>query len=441
MFRLRLSIAAALVLTLNSLPSSAAMTDDLSAASRMQWWTDARFGMFIHWGIYSVPAHAEWYMNEGHIPRDRYAEYAKQFDPTNFNADQWAKIARAAGVKYLVITSKHHDGFCMFNTKATTYNVVDATPWRTDPLKLLSAACERQGIKFCVYYSIMDWHSPDQEAAHPDPEHPTYNPTSFVPGQKEAYIEYMKTELEELITQYHPAVLWFDGQWMNGWTDQDGQELYRYLRALDPKVIINNRIKGAGDYETPEQRIPPDGLPGHDWETCMTINNSWGYNAGDEHWKSPETLLHNLIDIASKGGNYLLNVGPTSSGVIPQPEVERLLQMGEWLKVNGQAIYGSSASPFKEQLPWGRCTKKATAYGTKLYLHVWDWPKDGKLVVPGLKNKIAKAYFLKPNWIGWHQRLKTSNDSAGATISVPTDAPNKISTTVVLEIKGALDVE
>jgi len=441
LIRSRLPITAAMLLTLSCLPSFAATTNDLSTAFRMKWWTDARFGMFIHWGIYSVPAHAEWYMNNGHVPRDRYAEYAKEFDPTNFNADQWVMIAKAAGMKYLVITSKHHDGFCMFNTKATTYNVVDATPWHTDPLKLLSAACRRQGIKFCVYYSIMDWHSPDQEAANPDPDHPTYNPTSFVPGKKEAYIEYMKTELKELITQYHPGVLWFDGEWMKGWTDQDGQELYNYLRALDPTLIINNRVKGAGDYETPEQKIPPNGLPGHDWETCMTINGSWGYNATDQRWKSTETLLHNLIDIASKGGNYLLNVGPTSTGIIPQPEVERLLQMGQWLKVNGQAIYGTSASPFTQQLPWGRCTQRATKSGTTLYLHVWDWPQDGKLVVPGLKNKIVKAYLLQPNRFGFHGQLDAVSDASGVTVAVPKIAPDRISSTVVLEIKGAPEID
>jgi alpha-L-fucosidase len=409
--------------------------------SRMDWWRDARFGMFIHWGIYSVPAHAEWFMNNGHVPRDQYAKYAAQFDPVKFDADRWARIAAAGGVKYLVITSKHHDGFCMFNTKATDYNVVDDTPWHKDPLKALSEACRRHGIRFCVYYSIMDWHSPDQQAADPDPEHPTYNPTSFVPGKKEAYIQYMKTELQELITQYHPAVLWFDGEWMKGWTDQDGRDLYRYLRSLDPELIINNRVKGAGDYETPEQRIPPNGLPGHDWETCMTINNNWGYDADDKNFKSAKTLLHNLIDIASKGGNYLLNVGPDSTGTIPQPEVERLRQMGDWLKINGKAIYGTTASPFEHQLSWGRCTKRITAKGTTLYLHVFDWPKDGKLVVPGLKNKIRKAYLLQSNAFGWHKHLPVSNQADGVTLSVPATAPDKISSTIVLKIKGALDIQ
>lgn len=400
----------------------------------MEWWREARFGMFIHWGIYSLPAHGEWYMNDG-IPRDKYAEYAAQFNPTNFNADEWAKIAKAAGMKYLVITSKHHDGFCMFNTHATSYNVVQATPWHKDPLKLLSAACRRNGIRFCVYYSIMDWHSPDQEAANPDPRHPTYNPTSFIPGKKEAYTQYMKTELKELIAQYHPAVLWFDGGWMKGWTDAHGKDLYLYLRSLDPALIINNRVVGAGDYETPEQQIPANGLPGHDWETCMTINDNWGYNGADENWKSAETLLRNLIDIASKGGNYLLNVGPTSTGIIPQPEVDRLAQMGEWLKVNGQAIYDTTGSPFAKQLPWGRCTTKISGGSTTLYLHVFDWPADGKLLVPGLKNKINSARLLADG-----KKLAVENGDDGVAISVPMTAPDEISSTIVLKFKGAPEV-
>jgi alpha-L-fucosidase len=418
---------------------------------RMAWWRNARFGMFIHWGIYAVPAQGEWYMNNAHVPRDTYAQYATQFNPTNFDAEQWAKIAKAAGIKYLVITSKHHDGFCMFDTKATDYNVVDATPWHKDPLKALSEACRKNGIQFCVYYSIMDWHNPHQA--------PAYNPTSFVPGDKEAYIQYMKTELGELVTQYHPGVLWFDGQWMNGWTEQDGQEIYRYLRELEPDIIVNDRVKGAGDYGTPEQYIPPTGLPGQDWESCMTINGSWGYNESDHNFKSTEALLRNLIDIASKGGNYLLNVGPDSTGIIPEPEVERLREMGTWMKVNGEAIYGTTASPISSEYgtatmqkdgygqarpassEWDwRCTKKVTPDGVTLYLEIFNWPKDGKFLVPGLQNKITNAYLLEHNFYGGHKHLETANSDNGAIISVPAVAPDKIASVVVLKVKGALDI-
>ncbi|MDE3066640.1 MAG: alpha-L-fucosidase [Verrucomicrobiota bacterium] len=417
--------------------------------ARMAWWRQARFGMFIHWGLYSEAAGywqgqptrgaGEWIMNDMRIPRSQYATLASHFDPVKFNADDWVRTAKAAGMKYLVITSKHHDGFCMFHTRATPYNVVDGTPWRKDPLLALSKACRRQGVKFCVYYSIMDWHSPDQEPADPDPAHPTYNPTRFVPGKKRDYIRYMKTELKELITQYHPAVLWFDGQWMNGWTDEDGRALYRYLRSLDPALIVNNRVKGAGDYETPEQHIPPQGLPGHDWETCMTMNDTWGYKKEDHHWKSTQTLIRNLVDIASKGGNYLLNVGPTGEGLIPEASVERLREIGKWLKVNGSAIYGTTASPFTRQLPWGRCTMKVSGDATTLYLHVFEWPPDGRLLVPGLmnmKSKITSAYLLADPL----HALGTETTADGTVVSVPASAPDKISSTVVLKFKGASEI-
>ena len=414
--------------------------------ARMAWWREARFGMFIHWGLYSQAAGywegkptggaGEWIMNDMQIPRAQYATLASQFDPVKFNADQWVQTAKAAGMRYLVITSKHHDGFCIFNTKATGYNVVDATPWHKDPLLELSQACRRHGVKFCVYHSIMDWHSPDQLPARPDPEHPEYNPTSFAPGKKEAYVQYLRSELKELITQYHPAVLWFDGQWINGWSDADGRSLYGYLRGLDPALIINDRVKGAGDYETPEQYIPLNGLPSHDWETCMTMNDTWGYKRDDNNWKSTETLIRNIVDIASKGGNYLLNVGPTGEGLIPDASVERLKEIGQWMKVNGVAIYDTTASPFARQLPWGRCTTKTHGNKTTLYLHVFNWPADGRLIVPGLHNKISTAYLLASN-----ERLAVQNSEEGVIVSLPAASPDKISSTVVLKFTRAPDIE
>jgi alpha-L-fucosidase len=395
--------------------------------ARMKWWRDARFGMFIHWGIYAVPADGEWYMTNAKVPIPTYEKYAAQFDPVKFDADKIAAVAQAAGQKYLVITSKHHDGFCMFKTATTKYNVVDATPWHTDPLAALSAACAKHDVKFCCYYSIMDWHSPDQIGAKPDGDHPTYNPTSFrSPETKAAYITYMKTQLKELITGYHPAVIWFDGEWMKGWTVDDGKDLVAYLYALDPKLILNDRTSGGGDYGTPEQKIPANGLA-TDWETCMTINGSWGFRAKDTGFKSTKTLLHNLIDIASKGGNYLLNVGPTPEGEIPQPEIDRLTEMGQWLKVNGDAIYGTKASPFKQQLPWGRATQK----GNKLYLCMFDWPADGKLTVP-LAGGVTKAYLLADP----SKSMKTSAVSAGLEIAVP-DEPPDFAGVIVVECANA----
>lgn len=423
----------ALIIAICLLPFPAERTFAQAATHRdsvlMKWWADAHFGMFIHWGIYSVPAHAEWYMNDGHIPKAEYEQYAREFDPAGFNAERWVEIARDAGMKYLVITSKHHDGFCMFDTRATKYNVVRDTPWHEDPLKALSDACRKYGVHFGVYYSIMDWHSSYQVAAEPNKEHPTYNPTHFKRGDKGKYIEYMKTQLKELVTQYHPQVLWFDGEWMDGWTDNDGREIYRYLKRLNPNIIVNNRVNGAGDYETPEQTIPANGIPGRYWETCMTINNSWGYNASDHDFKPAKRLVRDLIDIVSKGGNYLLNVGPTAQGVIPRPEVDRLDTMGAWLKVNGDAIYGTTASPFTIQLPWGRCTQKPG----KLFLEVFNWPADGRLFVPGVYNKPVRAFILSDEN---RSPLKVEKEGVGIDIGVPSKAPDAISTVLELDFSG-----
>jgi len=393
-------------------------------AARMQWWRDARFGMFIHWGIYAVPADGEWYMTNHRVPIAQYEKYAARFNPVKFDAEQWARIAHDAGMKYLVITSKHHDGFCMFKTATTPYNVVDATPWHQDPLAKLSAACKRQGVKFCCYYSIMDWHTPLQTAAKADPKSPVYNPTRFsTPQQKADYVAYMKAQLKDLITQYHPGVIWFDGGWI-GWNGEDGKDVVAYLHKLDPQLIINDRANGAGDYGTPEQTIPTSGQS-RDWETCMTINDNWGYSAHDHNFKPASLLLHNLMDIASKGGNYLLNVGPTDEGLIPQPEVDRLKEMGDWLKINGEALYGTTAGPFKRPPAWGRATQKPG----KLYLTVFDWPKDGSLSV-AVSGRVTKAYLLsRPD-----EALQVQSDAGGLRVAVPRKKPDPIANVVVLEM-------
>ena len=300
---------------------------------RMKWWKDARFGLFIHWGIYSVPAgvwksdtnHAEWIRNTAKIPIHEYEKFVQQFDPLKFNAEAWVKLAKASGMKYIVITSKHHDGFCMFDTKQTDFDIM-STPFHRDVMKELAAACKKEGIQLCFYYSIMDWHHPDYL-----PRRTWETDRSTDGANMENYITYMKKELKELLTNYGKiGVLWFDGEWENTWTHERGRDLYQYVRSLQPDIIINNRVdvgregmegltkEGGfvGDFGTPEQEIPNTGIPGKDWESCMTMNNNWGYNSHDNHWKSPEDLVRKLIDIASKGGNFLLNVGPTAEGCI-----------------------------------------------------------------------------------------------------------------------------
>ena len=414
--------------------------------ARMKWWREAKFGMFIHWGVYSVPAGVydgkpingigEWIMNKGKIPVARYAEYAKEFNPVKFDADRWVQIAKDAGMKYIVITSKHHDGFAMFHSKASPFNIYDATPFKRDPLKELAAACEKQGIKLGFYYSqAQDWHHPGGAAAggHWD--------KAAQDGDMTKYIQEIAVpQIREILTNYgHVAVLWFDTP--IGMT-KERAEMILPLLSLQPGIIWNNRLGGGykGDTETPEQHIPPQGYKDRDWETCMTMNGTWGFKKDDHKWKSEETLLHNLIDIASKGGNYLLNVGPTSEGEIPEPSVERLSAIGKWMKVNGESIYGTTATPFTQPLAWGRCTKKVDEKGTTLYLHVFDWPKDGRLTLPAIKGLDKVAYLLADAERKPLTKLSDGSTRGGMVILLPEKAPDPISSTVVLRVNGPLDI-
>ena len=416
---------------------------------RMKWWKEARFGLFIHWGLYSVPAgewkgetnHAEWIRTTAHIPISEYEKFVQQFDPVKFNAEEWVKLAKQAGMKYIVITSKHHDGFCMFDTKQTDFSIM-STPFHRDVMKELAAACKKEGIQLCFYHSIMDWHHPDYL---PRRDWEKDRPTTGANFSN--YISYMKNELRELTSNYGKiGVLWFDGEWENTWTHEKGKDLYQYVRSLQPSILINNRVdvgregmqgltkegEFVGDFGTPEQEIPATGMPGVDWESCMTMNNNWGYNSHDNNWKSSEDLVRKLIDIASKGGNFLLNIGPTSEGVFPDPAIDRLRHIGSWMSVNHESIYGTQASPFKK-LAWGRCTKKVITGGTRLYLHVFDWPPDGKLNVPGLGSQVTNCFALSGN-----RKLNGERNGSDYVINVSNVTPQEYATVIVVDIKGKL---
>ena len=433
---------------------------DTSRDNRMKWWREARFGMFIHWGVYAVPAGTyhgqrinrigEWIMNRGKIPVAEYHEFAKEFNPVKYDPEAWVKMAKDAGMKYIVITAKHHDGFALFDSKASTWDVVDATPYGKDLLKPLAEACRRNGIKLGFYYShAQDWNNPGGAAARKPASEGWANPDSakidayteansghWDPAQTtktmSQYIDDVAVpQVKEILTNYGDvAVLWWDTP--TGMTDEYAAKLNALL-PLQPMIITNDRLKRPnypGDYKTPEQKIPTlSELDGKDWETCMTMNETWGYKSYANNWKSAETLIRNLIDIASKGGNYLLNVGPKADGTFPQESVDLLKSIGAWMKVNSEAIYDTKASPLAP-LAWGRCTRKEGKNSTTLYLSVFNWPDNGQLTVPGVKNKIISAKLLATN-----AALKTDQNDEGAVIMVPAKALDPIATVIKLEVK------
>lgn len=405
-----------------------------SKPDRMDWWKEAKFGLFIHWGVYSVPAGVyngkdiegigEWIMNRGKIPMAIYQQYPKDFNPVKYNPEEWVLMAKDAGMKYIVITSKHHDGFALFDSKVTKWDIVDATPYGKDLLKPLVEACRKHGIKIGFYYSqAQDWNHPGGAASggHWD---------KAQDGSMDEYLDKIAVpQVKEILSAYNPDILWWDTP--NDMTKERAEKFLPII-AKYPNLITNNRLGGGyiGDTETPEQVVPATGFPGRNWEACMTMNDTWGYKSKDNNWKSTKEIIQTLVEIVSKGGNYLLNVGPTSEGLIPQPSIERLAEVGKWMKINGEAIYGTTASPF-HYLKWGKCTQK----GNKLFLHVFDWPVDGKLSVP-LQNKITKAYLLSNPG----KTLSVKYNKTSSIISLSGVAPDKIASVVVVELNGAPEV-
>lgn len=428
---------------------------------RMAWWREARFGMFIHWGLYSIPAGTwkgrevpgigEWIMNTASIPAADYKALAAQFNPTAFSAHDIVSLAKSAGMKYIVITSKHHDGFAMFHSQVDPFNIYDATPFHRDPIGELAEECRKQGIKLGFYYSQdQDWTAPGGAAYKTDHHDlPTHH---WDPAQDGNFAEYLHKkaipQLKELMNDYgeFPAVIWFDTP-----TDDMTPELAGEIVAVlnqHPKLIWNNRLGGGykGDTETPEQYIPAQGYPGRDWEACMTINQTWGYKSHDLDFKSTRTLLQNLIDIASKGGNYLLNIGPDSMGNVPPAEVERLRQVGQWLTVNGEAIYGTRATLFGDEAGSFSATEKdkdgkpkfipkwdwrSTTGNHRIFIELFTWPA-GEFHLDRVPREVTGAYLLADKT---RHPLKLTKAGSGITVALPSQPLDPIATVLVLTTK------
>ncbi|HWQ53590.1 MAG TPA: alpha-L-fucosidase [Bryobacteraceae bacterium] len=411
----------------------------LPEAQRTRWFQEAKFGMFLHWGPYSVIGRHEWARHRFQIPQEQYDTYARRFNPERFNPDAWVDLAANAGAKYMVITSKHHDGFDIWRSKVGDYDM-EITPYKGDPLKMLAEASKRKGMRLGFYHSIMDWHHPDYR--------PLRDWESDKPkegGNLNRYIDYMKAQLQELLTGYGDvAMIWFDGEWEHSTKEMRSDEVYDFIRKLQPNALINDRLYkrepgNRADFGTPEQFVPATGMRDPSgkpilWEACVTINqDSWGYNKYETQFKTERGLIRMLVEVVSKGGNLLLNVGPKPDGTIQDEFVTRLNAMGRWVKVNGEAIYGTTASPFTTLPFFGRATTK----GNTVYLHVFQWPADGRLPVPTLKNKVRSARLVgRPG-----QKLVISAEGGQVVVAVPREAPDEIASVVALELDGPPQAE
>lgn len=408
--------------------------------ARLQWFKEARFGMFIHWGVYAVPAGTwqgkqiggigEWILRNAEIPVSDYKAMAKDFSAANYQPQAWADLAHEAGMKYVVITSKHHDGFALYDSAVSDWNAVKSSAAGRDLLTPLAKAVRARGLKFGLYYSqAQDWIHPGGAIMSKAP---------WDPAQRGDFAQYIHTiavpQTKEILDRFKPDILWWDTP--VSMTPELAKPLDALLATV-PGIITNDRLGGGypGDTRTPEQHIPPRGYPGQMFEVCMTMNDTWGYKSYDHHWKGVPQILHHLSDIASKGGNFLLNVGPTADGRIPQESIDRLKAVGAWMKTNGVAIHATEASPFARRLPWGRVTRKTSGSKTTLYLHVWDWPKDGRLTLPTLKETPLRGKVLATG-----ATVSAETNSDGVVITLPDKATDPVISVVALEFDRPLTI-
>lgn len=420
------------------------LTPASSIPESHKWFTDAKFGLFVHWGLYAIPAGywhgkaipgpSEWIMYEGKIPVKDYEPLADEFNPTEFSGKKWAELAKEAGMKYLVFTAKHCDGFAMFDSKVSGYNVVSATPFRKDVLRELETGCQKEGIKLGFYYSHnWDWHEPQALGL----ENTWDFPDSKNKNQNIYFQNKALPQVKELVSNYKPDLIWFDVP--TTIKPEQSKAFLDTIRKYRPACVINDRIgNGFGDYITPEQYIPSAGSKIL-FESCMTLNDTWGYKVSDRNWKSVSTVIYNLVDVVSKGGNYLLNIGPDEKGNFPEESVRILKEVGKWMKVNGESIYGTSASPLG-QLPFGLCTAK----NGKLYLHVFNWPENGILTIPGIECNVKKVYLLADK-IGKPMEWKKSGLKDIIvklnSFAIPAENLNDVDNVIVLEYNGAINFD
>ncbi len=415
-------------------PGNAQPEASFQESPQQRWFREARFGMFIHWGVYSVLGDGEWVMNNRKMTVADYEKLPPQFNPTEFDPAEWVAIAKAAGAKYITITSKHHDGFAMFGTKQSDWNIVDRTPYKKDPLEMLADECHKQGIELFFYYSELDWHHPDYFPLGRT-GHTADRPAG---GNWYKYLDYMDGQLSELLTHYGPiGGIWFDGWWDKPDADWRLDRTYALIHRLQPAALIGNNHHHkpfpGEDFQMFEKDLPGQktaefnkdaevsALP---LETCDTINNSWGYNKNDKRFKSTTALIHYLVRAAGSDANFLLNVGPLPTGRIQPEFVERLKAMGAWLDKNGESIYGTRGGPVTPRI-WGVTTQR----GNKIYVHILDW-QDEALLLPRLERKIVSARLMQNG-----DPVRVLETDYGTVLRLPASARDSFDNIVVLETR------